>query len=155
MTVKELMESKYKDIAKRGDKVNKSYCTELTHDILVDYGFIQPHWTGDGWRIFRFWYGSGIHTKKHIKEIKITEARCKHKYTGDKVYLKISFSYHKKQYSIPLSRFIYAWFTKEGVPAGMDVEHISNNQYDNRLCNLRLCTREENLAKRFTDNPNN
>ena len=129
------------------------YCTELTRDMLIEWGFIEPHWTSEGWRIFRYWYGSGVHRKKEIKEISITQAVCKHKYTQDKAYLKITFSYCNKLISIPLSRFVYAWFYNK-VPAGMDVEHISNNPYDNSLSNLRLCTRSENLAKRFLDNPN-
>ena len=151
MKVKELLETKYSDIATRADKVGKKYCSELTRDMLVNYGFLEPHWTSDGWKIFRYWRENNSKTKT-IKEVSITEARGKHKYTQDKIYLKITFSYNGKGISIPLSRFIYAWFYNK-VPAGMDVEHISNNPYDNSLSNLRLCTREENLAKRFNDNP--
>ena len=130
------------------------YCSELTREQLEKYGFIEPHWTSDGWKIFRYWYGSGRHKTKQIKEVSITEARCKHKYTGTKVYLKITFSYHNKVYSIPLSRFVYAWFRKVAHEK-MDIEHIDNNPYNNALSNLRECTREENLAKRFIDDPTN
>ena len=152
-TVLRKANEKYGSIAcKAKDAVKRQYCAELTRDMLVQWGFIEPHWTSDGWKIFRYWYGSGKHITKTIKEINITEARGKHKYTEDKIYLKLTFSYNKKGISVPLSRFIYAWFYGK-VPAGMDVEHISNNPYDNSLSNLRLCTREENLAKRFMDNP--
>ena len=87
-----------------------------------------------------------------MKQISITEAKCKHKYTGTKTYLKITFSYNKKTITIPLSRFIYAWYN--GVAhEGMDIEHIDNNPFNNNIFNLRESTREQNLAKRFIDNP--
>ena len=100
----------------------------------------------------RYWYNSGGKVKV-LKQINITIATCKHKYTSDKQYKKLTFAYRGRGISIPLSRFIYAWHYD--VPQGYDVEHINNDAFDNRLENLRLCTREENLAKRFSDNPAN
>ena len=108
----------------------------------------------------RLWYNAGKRNEGSenanmvLKEISITEAIGKHKYTTPKVYLKISFSYNNKIISIPLARAIYAWHNYE-VPEGYDVEHIDNNPFNNNLDNLRLCTRSENLAKRFSDNPLN
>ena len=84
----------------------------------------------------------------------MTEAIGKHKYTKDKVYLKITFSVNNKTMSIPLSRFIYAFYA--GIAhEGMDIEHIDNDPMNNNIFNLRECTREQNLIKRFKDNPNN
>lgn len=46
------------------------------------------------------------------------------------------------------------WTTFNGnIPYNMDVDHINNNPEDNRLENLQLLTRSENLKKRFIDNP--
>lgn len=131
------------------------YCKELSKDDLLNYGFISVEYdeTNEEWIILRNWYNYNT-KQKTIKRISITDAVCKHKYTKDKVYKKITFCYKGKGISIPLSRFLYAWFN-DLVPAGMDVEHIENDPNNNSLDNLRLCTRTENLAKRFTDNPLN
>lgn len=46
-----------------------------------------------------------------------------------------------------LARVIWAWY--HGVaPANMDVDHINNDSLDDRLDNLQLLTRQQNLAKR-------
>ena len=36
----------------------------------------------------------------------------------------------------------------------MVIDHIDNNPYNNRVDNLQKLTPEENLRKRFIDNPN-
>lgn len=48
---------------------------------------------------------------------------------------------------IMLSRAIYAWHYGE-CPGDMDVDHKNNDSLDDRIRNLQLLTRSENLAKR-------
>ena len=133
------------------------YCKELTFQQLWDWGFHTPPTydpVSDKWTVKRFWRSSNPHSKFVYKELTVTKAIGKHKYTQDKVYLKVTFSADGKTYSIPLSRFIFAYFN--GIAhEGLDIEHIDNNPFNNNIFNLRECTRQENLAKRFTDNPDN
>ena len=49
--------------------------------------------------------------------------------------------------TLALSRIIWAWYHGE-CPSGMDVDHINGDSLDDRLDNLQLLTRKENLAKR-------
>lgn len=132
----------------------REYCKALTKDMLVEYGFIEPEYCNGAWVIKRKWHGCGRSKTEQIKEIKITKAVGKHKYTKPKEYLKISFSYKGKTISIPVSRFIYVWFV-EDLPQGYDCEHKNNKPFDNRIENLDKTTRSNNLAKRYTDDPNN
>ena len=130
------------------------YCKELTRSQLLDWGFACPKLINGQWHVYRYWRKCGPSNARVLKEIKITEAVCKHKYTKEKKYQKITFSVNQRGISIPLSRFIFAWFA--GIAhEGMDIEHIDNDPYNNNIFNLRECTREENLAKRFSDNPEN
>ena len=124
---------------------------ELTREFLEQAGFAEPQYWFDKWHIFRYWYNSGGKVKVP-KEIKIINARCKHKYTHDKYYPIFCFRYDGRNYSVSLSKFLYAWFYGK-VPAGYDVDHKDNNPYNNVLDNLQLLTRQENIRKRYTDNP--
>lgn len=86
-----------------------------------------------------------------IKQIAITKT---HKYGKTKTYMGVEFSLNNKAKTIVLSRLVYAYFIGD-IPANMDVDHIDNDSLNNKLSNLRLLTRKQNLAKRFMDNPTN
>ena len=128
---------------------------KITREMLKEYGITHIDWyeKEQTWWIDRYTIKCGkSKTKRHYR-VRIVEAICKHKYAPEKRYPIISFSYKGKPHAIPLARLLWAWFYSE-VPAGYDVDHINNNQFDNRLENLQLLTREQNLKKRFNDNPN-
>lgn len=127
---------------------------ELTRKMLEEMGITEVRYDKNAehqWVVTRNWYYKKTKDKK-ITYPRITEARGKNKYTCPKIYLKVQFNYKGKSYAIPLGRFIYAWF-KGDVPAGYDVDHINNCPWDNNLDNLQLLTREENIRKRYVDNP--
>ena len=143
--------------------------SKLTRDMLEEWGFTKVDYLADypaiakrvrgedndyaEWWIDRYWYVGGGRKKEH-KRVKVTCAVCKHKYGATQYYPKVTFSADGKSYSISLSRFLYAWFYGE-VEEGMVVDHIDNNTFNNSLNNLQVLTYEENLAKRFTDDPSN
>lgn len=92
----------------------------------------------------------------YIANIGVSEKKsrfCVQKYHHFSIYDPDIYQANKNKYpsagmkKIILSRAIYAWFYNE-VPAGMDVDHINNDSLDDRLENLQLLTRKENLAKR-------
>ena len=127
---------------------------KLTREMLREWGITNIDWyeKEQTWWINRYHIvGGRAKTKRHYR-MKITDAVCKHKYAPEKRYPIISFSYKGKPVGLPLARVIWAWFNSE-VPAGYDVDHIDNDPHNNRLENLQLLTREQNLKKRFSDNP--
>lgn len=133
--------------------MKKTQNRQLTRSMLKEMGFHEITWDDkeNKWIIDRYWHNRKSKVKKHTF-IKTTVATCKHKYTTDKTYPTITFSYNNKGYCYPLARFIYAWFNGE-IKEGWVVDHIDNNPFNNRLENLQALTPEQNLAKRFIDNP--
>lgn len=130
------------------------YSKELTREMLEQMGIYNVYWDSDNneWWIDRYWYTTNSKKEKRHYRVQITEARCKHKYVPDKVYPKITFSYNNKPVSITLSRFLYAWFNGK-VEEGQVVDHIKNDPYNNNLTNLQAVSIEENIRKRYEDNP--
>lgn len=129
------------------------YCKGLTKQELIDLGITAIEYLEncDEWIIHRYWYDNSSKVKVN-KTLAITPAVRHHKYRGDKVYPKVTFCAKCKVYNITLSKLVYAWF-KGDIPDGYVVDHIDNNSYNNQPDNLQLLTIGENLAKRFTDNP--
>ena len=56
-------------------------------------------------------------------------------------------SWRYKTVLVPVSRCVYVWHV-EDIPAGMDCDHINGDPFDNRVDNLQVITRKENLLKR-------
>lgn len=140
----------------------KKQNSELTKAMLLEWGIYSIEWDEEQktWVIDRFWYKNKSRSKRHTN-IKICKAVCKHKYTKDKYYPIVTFSYMNSIKSIPLARLIYAWFV-EDIPAGYVIDHIDNDPFNNYINskdindpknNLQMLTIEENLAKRYIDNP--
>lgn len=137
------------------------YCEKLTKQMLKDWGFTQAVYKPDFdlpvkdekdvWYIERLWRKNSSKAL-HVKRISITEAVCKHKYTKDKKYLKITFMTQNGPKTITLARFIYVWFIGD-IEDGEVVDHIDNDSFNNRPGNLRKLSVGENLAKRFIDSP--
>ena len=130
------------------------YCKGLTKQQLSDWGIIAIIYDpiNNEWQIFRHWYKNNS-KQKILTIIKPSLAVGKHKYRPDKEYLKVSFSVRGEgSYSIPLSRLVYTWYNGD-IPDGYVVDHADNNSFNNNPKNLQLFTVEENLAKRYIDNP--
>ena len=127
---------------------------QLTKAMLEEMG-IKIEWDEEkgGWNVQRY---SRINRspKKSWKTLKEAKFVCKHKYASDKVYPGYAWCWNGKQFAVTTGRLIYAYF-KGDVLEGCDVDHIDNNPFNNILDNLQVLTREENLAKRYADNPNN
>lgn len=127
------------------------YCKSLTKQELLDAGLTSVEYIDGQWRVFRHWRKNNSKSKTDL-EISITLACGKHKYRPNKYYQKITFSFNRKVYNIPLSRLVYVWY-KGDIPDGYVVDHINNDSFDNRPENLQLLTVGDNLKKRFEDNP--
>ena len=133
----------------------RNYCEELTREMLKEWGITQIDWCEreQQWWVNRYWYRYGRSKEKTNFRLKISKAIGKRKYTKSKEYYVVVFSLNNKAKTIPLARVLYAWFV-EDIPAGYDVDHKNNDSLDNSLDNLQLLTREQNIAKRYIDNPN-
>lgn len=51
-------------------------------------------------------------------------------------------------------RHIYMHRVITGCPQGVEVDHKNNDRLDNRKCNLRVCTRQENAFNRLKQSNN-
>lgn len=131
----------------------REYGKELTKEMLQNWGIEEIYWDveAEDWYVDRYWYKNNSKNKIH-KQIKIQNAVCKHKFTVDKSYPIITFSFNKKVVTLPLARVIYAWFIGS-IEDHAVIDHKDNNPYNNKIENLQKLSVGENLAKRFIDNP--
>lgn len=129
------------------------YCKALSRDFLWEVGFRKVYKDEEGnWVLIRHWYDNNKKTKSW-HTIKITEARTPHKYRPDKIYPKVTFSARGYgMFSIPLNRFLFVWF-KRDLEDGEVVDHQLNDPFNNDPDNLEAMSISDNLAKRFSDNP--
>ena len=128
------------------------YCKALTKQFLEEAGFKDVFQHNGEWIIRRYWYKNNK-KEKCWSTIKISEAVRHHKYRPDKTYPKVNFSVRGKGiFSITLNRFLYVWF-KGDIPEGYVIDHKNNDPFDNDPKNLNCMTIEDNLNKRFDDNP--
>ena len=132
--------------------MSRPYCKGLTKQQLEEMGIVDVTWNKylETWVITREWYKNNSKTKRERKTLIVGSVLARHKYTKDKTYLKVSFSYKNKPVAISLSRLVYAWF-REDIPDGYVIDHKNNNPYDNTLDNLQMLTIEQNIRKRFDD----
>lgn len=144
--------------------MSRDYGKKLTKEMLQEWGITSVVWDEEiqNWIIDRYWFKNNSKTKVHTT-LKIRDAVCKHKFTVDKSYPIVSFSYKQTRVSVPLSRFVYAWFYGS-IEEGSVCDHKDNNPYNNYINaddlndpknNLQVLSVGENLAKRFIDNPLN
>ena len=127
---------------------------KLTRKMLDEMGVKIEEGANGEWVVSRLAVKCGKSKEKIVKVCKRVTMIRKHKYAPDKIYVGYSWSHKNKVFAVTESRLIYAYFIGD-IPENYDIDHIDNNPYNNKLNNLRLLTREENLRKRFLDNVDN
>lgn len=120
---------------------------KLDRQILEEYGFtnVELNESDNQWVITRNWF-TGLSKVKTPRIIKISVANAPHKISETRQAPIIQFSVSGKSHPLPLGRFLYGWFF--GVPEGMLVKYKDNNQFNNTLDNLKLCTWSEMIQDR-------
>lgn len=139
---------------KQEQTTKREYGKALTRKMLKEWGITQVDYDleNDEWWINRYWYYKNSKEKKNVR-IKVSNAVCKHKYSSDKSYPIVSFSYKQKVITLPLARIVYVWY-RDDIDEKEVIDHIDNNPYNNQPKNLQKLSVGENLAKRYINNPN-
>ena len=84
---------------------------------------------------------------KGERELKQSLNTTHHKYGKDMSYYIVSLYLDGKQRGYMVSNVVWVYFNSS-IPEGYDVDHINDDPLDNRIENLQLLTRKENLRKR-------
>lgn len=89
---------------------------------------------------------------RNDKLLKTNLMSANHKYGRTITYVAYTFYLGKEngkyKYATILEHvLVWLWF-KGDIPEGYDVDHIDNDKLNNKIENLQLLTRKENLAKR-------
>jgi len=111
---------------------------------LIDLG-IKVEGTDKKYKIYR--------NGKELKRYKLKTYRNHKKttaYYGYSIYygkIKTEKGFRYRQDNILEHVILWLWF-KSDIPDGYDVYHIDKNKLNNKLSNLELLTRKENLKKR-------
>lgn len=127
---------------------------QLTKEMLEEMGVTITINEDGNYVVKRMAVKAGMSKKPIEKTYKRVKMIRKHKYAPDKVYVGYAWSYKNKPFMVTESRLVYAYFIGD-IPDNYDIDHIDNDPFNNKLNNLRLLTREENLKKRFLDNADN
>ena len=131
----------------------------MKHELTIDFLFeqkitieIDPN-EKTGYKIMH--YSQNRNTKEMSwKKINPSLSKRYHRISGNTMqYYVVSWSDYKnsgRSYTFPLSRLVYLYFNHfDSLPSNMDVDHINGDSLDNRLENLQLLSRHDNLAKRY------
>lgn len=119
----------------------------LTKKDLIDWGISVEKLEEGVYKIYRTHQASGLDKRIVTTECKQTMVKAKHKHGKDMEYPAVVFSVRGKPKAIGVHRLVYAWFIAN-IPDDYDVDHIDNDITNNKLNNLQLLTRAENIAKR-------
>lgn len=71
----------------------------------------------------------------------------KHKYGVDKSYKTVGLRVHGKKRTFLVSNIVWIYFN-DAIPEDSEVDHINDNSLDDRLENLQILTKTENIQKR-------
>lgn len=67
-------------------------------------------------------------------------------------YLQVTLNRNYKRKKIYIHRLVWETF-KSPIPKGYEIDHIDSDKSNNKLSNLQLFTRKENMAKCLKENP--
>lgn len=116
---------------------------------LLDYNNIEVEMDKSsyyGYRVYKW-------SNNERKELNILECADHYKYGGYRVSIRVNFWGYRTEedtqkacVSLALAAIVYAWYRGD-IPAGMVIDHIDENPFNNCLDNLQMITRSENTSR--------